>query len=55
MDYEDKRFMATKDSVIAIAYGIMVAATAAVIVALVYAAVGTKINTAFNTIISAMH
>ena len=47
MDNEEKRFMATEDSATAIAYGIMAAATAAVIVVLVKA-VGTKINTAFK-------
>ncbi len=48
-----KRFMEAEEGATAIEYGIMVAAIAAVIVALVYA-VGVKVNTAFNTVNSKM-
>ncbi len=48
-----KCFIEAEDGATAIEYGIMVAAIAAVIVALVYA-IGIKVNTAFNTVNSAM-
>jgi len=46
-------FIKREKGATAIEYGIMVAAIAAVIVALVYA-IGIKVNTAFNTVNSAM-
>ncbi len=48
-----KRFIEAEEGATAIEYGIMVAAIAAVIVALVYA-IGIKVNTAFNTVNSKM-
>ncbi len=48
-----KRFIEAEEGATAIEYGIMIAAIAAVIVALVYA-IGVKANTAFNTVNSAM-
>ena len=48
-----KRFIEAEDGATAVEYGIMVAGIAAVIVGLVYA-VGTKVQTAFSTVNTAM-
>jgi len=48
-----KRFIEAEEGATAVEYGIMVAGIAAVIVTLVYA-VGTKVQTAFSTVNTAM-
>lgn len=50
---ELRRFFRDEGGATAIEYGIMIAAIAAVIIGLVYS-IGTKINTAFNTVNNAM-
>jgi pilus assembly protein Flp/PilA len=47
------RFFGDEGGATAIEYGIMIAAIAAVIIGLVYS-IGTKSNTAFNTVNNAM-
>lgn len=44
-----KTFIKDEEGATAIEYGIMIAAIAAVIIGLVYS-IGTKVNTAFNTV-----
>lgn len=48
-----KRFFRDEAGATAIEYGVMIAAIAAVIIGLVYS-IGTKVNTAFNTVNNAM-
>ena len=48
-----KRFIEAEEGATAVEYGIMIAGIAAVIIVLVYA-IGTKVNTAFNTVNSTM-